>query len=283
MGEFKDLNKIYNEYYNKNVSPSTICKWVKDGKLKAFRLPNNRWDYDINSFLEIINDDNYKKSLKSKKQNPNNYIGKKSGYLIIKNIVPEEDKTKGYLGTEMYCDCLRCGKKNIKIRFTYLNDNGNYQQKSCGCYKEIRHYLACCRDGITEDFLEQYSINFNRYRFINTLLTHLKSKYYLECSLEEYKAALDYFYKDEQFNRVYDFWEMHKQENSTFYDWAKPSLDHIIPISRGGSDCLDNLQILTVFENFSKRDLTMEEWNLFKKENKTTSNYYIENIMNEVI
>ena len=76
---------------------------------------------------------------------------------------------------------------------------------------------------------------------------------------------------------------MHKQKNSTFYDWAKPSLDHIIPISRGGSDCLDNLQILTVFENFSKRDLTMEEWNLFKKENKTTSNYFIENIMNEEI
>ena len=61
MGEFKDLNRIYNEYYNKSVSPSTICKWVKDGKLKASRLPNNRWDYDINSFLEIINDDNYKK------------------------------------------------------------------------------------------------------------------------------------------------------------------------------------------------------------------------------
>lgn len=27
----------------------------------------------------------------------------------------------------------------------------------------------------------------------------------------------------------------------------------------------------------------MKKWNLFKKENKTTSNYFIENIMNEEI
>jgi len=44
----------------------------------------------------------------------------------------------------------------------------------------------------------------------------------------------------------------------------KPSLDHILPKSRGGSEELNNLQFLTWFENFSKRDMTQEEWELVK-------------------
>lgn len=35
----------------------------------------------------------------------------------------------------------------------------------------------------------------------------------------------------------------------------------------------------TLFENLSKRDMTMEEWNNFKKETCTKSSYYIEEIM----
>ena len=69
-------------------------------------------------------------------------------------------------------------------------------------------------------------------------------------------------------------------KNKTFYDWAKPSLDHIIPISKGGEEKLENYQFLTVYENFSKRDMTMEEWNDFKIKTNTTSDYFIDKIMN---
>lgn len=279
MATFKDLNDIYRKIYDKDIPPSTVCRWVKKNKIKAIKLNNNRWDYDQNSFLDIISTEQYKKSLKASKHRPIDYVGTTVNFLYIKAIVPQEERTPGYLGTEMYCDCLRCGKKNIKIRFTYLNKNGNYTQKSCGCYKEIRHYLACCRDGITEDFLEQYSKNFDRYRFINSLLIHLSSGYYLQCDLEEYKKALDYFYHDEQFNKVYDFWNVRKKHEDTFYDWAKPSIDHITPLSKGGTDHISNLQILTVFENLNKRDMTMEEWNCFKQKTHTYSDYYIENIL----
>lgn len=44
----------------------------------------------------------------------------------------------------------------------------------------------------------------------------------------------------------------------------RPSLDHILPKSRGGSEELNNLQFLTWFENFSKRDMTQKEWEVVK-------------------
>lgn len=60
---------------------------------------------------------------------------------------------------------------------------------------------------------------------------------------------------------------------------AKPSIDHIIPLSRGGTSKIDNLQILTVFENLAKRDMTMLEWNNFKYSTNTHSNYFIDEIL----
>lgn len=70
-----------------------------------------------------------------------------------------------------------------------------------------------------------------------------------------------------------------KERGKTFYDLAKPSLDHIIPKSRGGTNTKENYQFLTVFENLSKRDMTKEGWNNFKEKTHTYSDYFIESIM----
>ena len=62
---------------------------------------------------------------------------------------------------------------------------------------------------------------------------------------------------------------------------AKPSIDHKTPVSRGGNNDIQNLQFLTVFENLCKRDMTEQEWLLFKNKTSTKSEYFIENILKE--
>ena len=66
-----------------------------------------------------------------------------------------------------------------------------------------------------------------------------------------------------------------RREWLCIYDWYKPSLDHIVPKSRGGDNSLDNLQYLTVFENLSKRDMTMIEWEEFKQKTNTKSELFL--------
>ena len=60
----------------------------------------------------------------------------------------------------MYCDCLRCGKKHIQVRFSYLTPNGNYHQDTCGCGRKERAFLASAREDMRKDFLAQFNQNF---------------------------------------------------------------------------------------------------------------------------
>ena len=74
------------------------------------------------------------------------------------------------------------------------------------------------------------------------MLTHTTDNYYgTNCDLEEYQNAVRYFYNNKQFNKIYDFWLLLENEKNTFYDLSKPSLDHIIPLSKGGTSKLENL------------------------------------------
>jgi len=78
-----------------------------------------------------------------------------------------------------------------------------------------------------------------------------------------------YFFTDLRFNKIYDHW---KKTNNKL---AKPSVDHILPISRGGSSDLSNFQMLTWFENRTKNNMTDEEWLEFKKKTNTRSDLFI--------
>ena len=68
------------------------------------------------------------------------------------------------------------------------------------------------------------------------------------------------FYDDIQFNRIYKIWV-----DSNFEPYKRPSLDHIVPKAKGGTNDLENLQFLSWFENRCKNDMTQLEWNEIKK------------------
>ena len=185
----------------------------------------------------------------------------------------------------MYCKCLNCGNI-IQERFSYLSGNGNYSRESCGCLRKIRHFLASTTilDGNHPediDWLRQFQTDWERFSFLNRSIiatTGIRAADWT--NKEEYKSFYEHFWNDKQFNCLYDNWLQKRDiEHSTFYDWWKPSIDHKIPKSRGGTNSIDNLQYLTYYENHNKLDMTWEEWCRFKKETNTTSQLYLEQIM----
>ena len=67
------------------------------------------------------------------------------------------------------------------------------------------------------------------------------------------------------FNHLYLKW---KETNDI---WIKPSLDHIIPKSKGGMLSIDNLRFISWFENRAKCSIDINNWNDMKKRIK----YYL--------
>lgn len=207
---------------------------------------------------------------------------KKIGKLTVLKICPVNERPTQTHGNYWICQC-ECG--NIcKVPTSYLSGNGKYTQTSCGCDRKKKAFQTTSYINVDEDFLEKYNKeDFEKFLLIHKALNRTTNKdlAYYNNHLDEYKQTIDYFWNDNQFNKIYNFWQKNKQKHPTFYDWSKPSLDHIIPLSRGGADELSNYQFLTTFENLAKRDMTMEEWNKFKIETNTTSDYFIESIVKD--
>ena len=201
------------------------------------------------------------------------------GKLTVLSLVPPEERPTKNHGNYWLCQC-ECGNI-VKVPTSYLTGNGNYTQTSCGCDRKKKAFQATSYVDISDEFLDKYKDDFEKFLLIHKSLIRTSGNggQYYKNHKEEYSMIIDYFWSDTQFNKIYSFWKNNENNNNTFFDWSKPSLDHIIPISKGGKNTLDNFQFLTTFENLAKRDMTMEEWNNFKKETNTTSNYFIENIL----
>jgi len=120
--------------------------------------------------------------------------------------------------------------------------------------------------------LEQYS-NYDKLRFIFQWICPLRTS---KTNDENYDYGQSYiekfiekFYNDEYFNELYDSWV-----NTNNNKLIRPTIDHIIPRARGGTNHLDNLQILSWFENRAKGDMTEEEWKLFKINHNITCDLF---------
>ena len=198
--------------------------------------------------------------------------GQRFGRLTAIKLIPKEERTWSNKERAWLCKC-DCGNEVIVRQ---RNLRGARMTQSCGCVRKIEAFLATNGiKGLDREYLETFS-DFDKFLFLHKAI---RSTIGIELmSLEEYKDYINYFYNDFQFNAVYSFWKKQERAN-TFYDWAKPSLDHIVPWSRGGGHNKENLHFLTVFENLAKRDMTMEEWNEFKQTTTTMSDYFIEQIL----
>ena len=208
-----------------------------------------------------------------------NLTGKQVGKLKILSLIPINERPTKNHGNYWLCQC-ECGNQ-VKVPTSYLTGNGNYLQTSCGCDRKKKAFQSTSYVNVSNEFLEKYKENFEKFLLIHKALIRTSGndgQYYKDNPII-YEQIIDYFWKDKQFNLIYNFWKNNQFKNHTFYDWAKPSLDHIVPSSKGGKNILENFQFLTTFENLAKRDMTMEEWNNFKKNTHTTSDYFIESII----
>lgn len=116
-------------------------------------------------------------------------------------------------------------------------------------YSNMMHHL---RFDITLDWLLQFD-NFEKLSFLNRQISNRDGRF--SESTEWYKAYIERFYYDESFNRLYvKYLQSGKQK------YLKPSLDHIIPKSLGGTNQIDNLRFITFLENMCKRDIPPDEW-----------------------
>ena len=106
------------------------------------------------------------------------------------------------------------------------------------------------------EFLKRFD-DIERLKCLNKLITRDRVKIHFD--MEKYKAFVEKFYEDKEFIRRFEIYSETKNK------WDLPSLDHIIPLSKGGTWDLENLRIISWFENRAKCDLTIEEFDSLVK------------------
>lgn len=112
------------------------------------------------------------------------------------------------------------------------------------------------RFDVTREWLMQFS-DFEKLKLLNDVITNRSGRWNVTTSW--YVKYIEMFYGDKQFNNIYNKWVLSGKEK-----YKKPSIDHVVPRSKGGDNNLDNLQFLSWFENRCKSDMTNNEWEKLK-------------------
>ena len=127
---------------------------------------------------------------------------------------------------------------------------------NCDMERNYNNMATHLRFDISIEWLMQFT-DFSKLKLLNDVITNRSGRW--DVSVEWYKSYIERFYNDEQFNAIYTTWV-----DSGKLKHKKPSLDHITPKAKGGTNSLDNLQFLSWFENRCKNDMTQVEWDNLK-------------------
>jgi len=145
-------------------------------------------------------------------------------------------------------------KENIQIRKP-KNLRGK-KKFECDKERQYNNMATHLRFDIDFKWLMQFE-NFQKLKLLNDVITNRNGRW--DVDLKWYKKYLLKFYNDKQFNLIYCNWCENK-----FDSYKKPSIDHIVPKAKGGTNDLNNLQFLSWFENRCKNDMTQNEWDVLK-------------------
>ena len=200
---------------------------------------------DIQDIIKLYTIDKWSLRMIADKYNTNHHFIKR--LLIKQNVEIVKRNNKKKLSEEH--------KNKIKESRQKLKEQGwkpyNYGKKSSNLalYKNMKNHL---RYDITLDWLMQFE-DIEKMKVLNKSIT--RNRDCINFDTNFYKSFIEKFYNDEQFNKIYNLWK-NKQDK-----YLKPSLDHVVPKSKGGDlKDLNNLQFLTWFENRAKNDLSNDEW-----------------------
>lgn len=155
-----------------------------------------------------------------------------------------------------------------KIRRVWQNNKWKQSKMKWKKVSEIlrrKNMIWHLRRGISLKDIEKYT-DIEKLLFLNNVIWRHR-KHFMED--QKYIAYLDKFFFDDLFNKIYIQWK-----DNWKCKWKMPSLEHILPTSRWWTFDLDNLTFTTWFENRAKAEMTLEEWNSFKKETWTQSNLF---------
>ena len=170
----------------------------------------------------------------------------------------QSGKTMRYIACEL--------DTNHKLISRVLKKNGIQTRKprnlrgvkkfDCDKERNYNNMATHLRFDVTTEWLMQFP-DFNKLKLLNDVITNRSGRW--DVSTEWYKSYIERFYNDMQFNAIYDSWV-----GSGKVKYKKPSLDHVTPKAKGGTNALDNLQFLSWFENRCKNDMAQSEWDALK-------------------
>jgi transposase len=119
----------------------------------------------------------------------------------------------------------------------------------------------CLRFDVPVEWLLQYK-DIHKLAYLNHLITDRKDTFIRKKRFDEttewYKSYIEKFYDDPRFSFLYANW---KEKDDQL---LRPVLAHVIPPSKGGTNELNNLIMITYFENTLRKTLDQEKWDYVK-------------------